>query len=75
VRFFSGTSGYHNHNLYRVNNRLLGFSTTYNTAGTAILRRSRARHRILWVGLWVEKDSQTSTFPGLRSPLPKFLCA
>ena len=34
----------------------LGFTTTYKTAGTAKLRGSRARHRMLWVGLWVGKS-------------------
>src|SRR5882762_3931219 len=33
----------------------LGFTTTYKTAGTAKLRGSRTRHRMLWVGLWVGK--------------------
>src|SRR3984957_12484800 len=32
----------------------LGF-TTYKTAGTAKIRGSRTRHRMLWVGLWVGK--------------------
>jgi hypothetical protein len=32
----------------------IGFTTTYKHAGTAKVRGSRARHRILWVGLWVE---------------------
>src|SRR5215469_10027446 len=32
---------------------LLGFTRTYKTAGTAKVRASRARHRILWIGLWV----------------------
>jgi len=32
----------------------IGFTTTYKTAGTAKVRGSRIRHRILWVGLWVE---------------------
>jgi hypothetical protein len=32
----------------------IGFTTTYNNAGTAKVRGSRTRHRILWVGLWVE---------------------
>ena len=32
----------------------IGFTTTYKTAGTAKVRGSRARHRILWVRLWVE---------------------
>jgi hypothetical protein len=29
-------------------------ATTYNNAGTAKIPVSRTRHRILWVGLWVE---------------------
>src|SRR5712692_10277038 len=32
----------------------IGFTTTYKTAGTAKIQGSRIRHRILWVGLWVE---------------------
>jgi hypothetical protein len=39
--------------LYRVNAPWLGFTTTYKSAGTAKVRGSRTRHRILWVGLWV----------------------
>ncbi len=39
--------------LYRVNAAILGFTITYKTAGTAKVRGSRIRHRILWVGLWV----------------------
>jgi hypothetical protein len=39
--------------LYRVKVAFLGFTTTYKTAGTAKVRGSRIRHRILWVGLWV----------------------
>jgi hypothetical protein len=31
----------------------IGFTTTYNNAGTAKIPVSRTRHRILWVGLWV----------------------
>ena len=40
---------------HRVNLNLLGFSTTYKTAGTAKVRGSRIRHHFLWVGLWVGK--------------------
>ena len=39
--------------LFRVNLARLCFSTTYNTAGTAKVRGSRARQGKLWVGLWV----------------------
>ena len=39
--------------LFRVNLARLCFSTTYNTAGTAKVRGSRARQQQLWVGLWV----------------------
>jgi hypothetical protein len=41
------------YDFHRVNLNVLGFSTTYKTAGTAKIRGSRTRHRILWVGLWV----------------------
>ncbi len=41
----------------------LVFTTTYNTAGTAKLRGSRTRHRILWVELWVGKSLQTLELP------------
>ena len=41
------------YDFHRVNLSLLGFTTTYETAGTAEVRGSRARHQILWVGLWV----------------------
>ena len=30
-----------------------GHKRTYETAGSAKMRGSRARHRMLWVGLWV----------------------
>ncbi len=40
------------YDFHRVNLNVLGFSTTYKTAGTAKIRGSRTRHRILWVGLW-----------------------
>jgi len=33
---------------------VLGFTTTYKTAGTAKVRGRHTRHAILWVGLWVE---------------------
>jgi hypothetical protein len=42
-----------------VNLPAFGFSTTYNTAGTAKVRGSRARQQDLWVGLWVEKTIGT----------------
>jgi len=38
---------------HRVNLPAFGFSATYNTAGTAKVRGSRARQWDLWVGLWV----------------------
>jgi hypothetical protein len=41
----------------------LGFTTTYKTAGTAKLRGSRTRHRMLWVGLWVGKNSTDPAAP------------
>src|SRR5271165_294389 len=43
----------------------LGFTRTYNTAGTAKLRGSRTRHLMLWVGLWVGIES---TDPGAAPP-------
>ena len=36
---------------------VLGFTTTYKYAGTAKVRVSRTRHRMLWVELWVENYS------------------
>ena len=35
----------------------IGFTTTYNTAGTAKVPRSRTRPHELWVGLWVGKSA------------------
>jgi hypothetical protein len=35
--------------------RLELLTSTVSTAGTAKVRGSRIRHRILWVGLWVGK--------------------
>ena len=44
--------------LCRDSGPLIGFTTTYKSAGTAKHRVSRTRHRILWVELWVgEKAS------------------
>jgi hypothetical protein len=40
--------------LYRVKIGVFGFTTTYKSAGTAEVRGSRARHRMLWVGSWVD---------------------
>jgi len=53
----------------------LGFTTTYKTAGTAKLRGSRTRHRVLWVGLWVGKSPGTLGLPHLRFPEPRFWTA
>jgi hypothetical protein len=44
------------------------YRTTYKTAGTAKIRGSRTRHRMLWVGLWVGKSPRiqwqsTFSFP------------
>ena len=50
---FGGRSRIRTCDLHRVNLPALGFSTTYNTAGTAKVRGSRARKRELWVGQWV----------------------
>src|ERR1700704_1359886 len=41
----------------------LGFTTTYKTAGTAKIRGSHTRHRLLWVGLWVGKSAETPKQP------------
>jgi hypothetical protein len=39
--------------LYRVKVPLIGFTTTYKTAGTAKVRGSSYKTYFLWVGLWV----------------------
>lgn len=39
--------------LFRVKVSTLGFTTIYRTAGTAEVRGSHTRHRVLWVGLGV----------------------
>lgn len=44
----------------------LGFTTTYKTAGTANIRGSRTRHRMLWVGLWVGKVYEFCGNPHFR---------
>jgi len=49
-----GDDGTRTRDLCRDSFAWIGFTTTYKTAGTAKVRGSRARHRILWVGLWVE---------------------
>jgi hypothetical protein len=36
----------------------IGFTTTYNNAGTAKIPASRTRHHLLWVGLWVGKSAR-----------------
>jgi len=48
----------------------LGFTTTYKTAGTAKIPVSRARHHLLWVGLWVEGfNYHTVKISAMRIPL------
>jgi len=39
--------------LYRAKVPLIGFTTTYKTAGTAKVRGSSYKTYFLWVGLWV----------------------
>jgi len=46
--------------LYRVKVPLIGFTTTYKTAGTAKVRGSSYKTYFLWVGLWVEKKPANS---------------
>jgi hypothetical protein len=48
---------------------VLGFTTTYKSAGTAKVR-DRIRHHILWVGLWAEKSALRTRlrFAAVRSP-------
>jgi hypothetical protein len=43
------------YDFHRVNLSVLelGFTTTYETAGTAEVRGSRVSYQILWAGLWV----------------------
>ena len=54
-----GDDGARTRGLCRDSVAWLGFTITYETAGTAKLRGSRTRHRSLWVGLWVGKISRT----------------
>jgi hypothetical protein len=49
-----GDDGTRTRDLCRDSPARIGVTTTYKPAGTAKVRGSRARHRILWVGLWVE---------------------
>jgi len=48
-----GDDGARTRDLCRDRAARLSFSTTYNTAGTAKVRGSRAEQQDLWVGLWV----------------------
>jgi cation efflux family protein len=41
----------------------LGFTITYETAGTAKIRGSRTRHHMFWVGLWLEKINESCSSP------------
>ena len=50
LQAFGGRCRIRTCDFHRVNLPAFGFSTTYNTAGTAKVRGSRARKRELWVG-------------------------
>jgi hypothetical protein len=49
-----GDDGTRTRDLCRESAAGIGFTITYNNAGTAKIPVSRTRHRILWVGMWVE---------------------
>jgi len=76
VRIFGRPVGTRTPDLYRVNAAILGFTTTYKTAGTAKVRGSRIRHRFLWVGLWVGIFAIRSVHPAdhrnVTEPLGRF---
>jgi len=55
IRMNGGVDGTRTRGLCRDRVTWFVFSTTYKTAETAKVRKSHVRHRILWVGLWVEK--------------------
>jgi hypothetical protein len=48
----------------------IGFTTTYNNAGTAKLPVSRTRLHELWVGLWVGKSCRWPRARRTGNPLP-----
>jgi hypothetical protein len=54
---------------------LIGFTTTYKTAGTAKVRGSSYKTYFLWVGLWVGKSRRTPEPPHVfpRTCLDSFL--
>ena len=56
--------------LHRVKVTLLGFTTTYKTAGTAKVRGSHTRHRVLWVGLWVRNAQVLGSIPTAPTKSP-----
>jgi len=51
----------------------IGFTTTYNNAGTAKLPVSRTRLHELWVGLWVGKSCRWPRARRTGNPLPNGL--
>jgi len=53
-----GDDGTRTRGLCRDRVTVLGFTTTYKDAGTAKVRVSRTRHRLLWVRLWVGKSGE-----------------
>jgi len=48
----------------------LGFTTTCNNAGTAKLRGSYIRRRLLWVGLWVGRSPRNAKRLHIHLPDP-----
>jgi hypothetical protein len=59
--------------LCRVNLARIDFRTTYKTAGTAKVRGNRTRHRMLWVGLWVDALREAVAFGACANPSKFFI--
>ena len=62
LQAFGGRCRIRTCDFHRVNLPALGFSMTYNTAGTAKVRGSRARKQYLWVELWVGKPRRQPSY-------------
>jgi len=62
LQAFGGRCRIRTCDFHRVNLPAFGFSTTYNTAGTAKVRVGRARKQELWVGLWGGKITAATVY-------------
>src|SRR5438552_2837972 len=68
-----GDDGTRTRGLCRDSAAWIGFTTTYNNAGSAKLPVSRTRLHELWVGLWVGKSCRWPRARRTGNPLPNGL--